>query len=116
MKQNQSKKMDDQELEALRNQKIAELQNSAAEVSQEEAQLQQQIEQLEAMVKHKMTKEALQRYGNLKTAHPEKAIQVLVVLGQLVQQGKLEQINDESLKEILLKLTPEKKDFKIKKV
>lgn len=104
------------ELEALKKKKLEELQQAEAmQQSQEEAQLQQQIEQLEAVVKQLFTKEALSRYGNLKAAHPEKAIQVLVVLGQLIQQGKIHKINDSQLKEILKQLTPEKKEFKIKR-
>ena len=67
----------------------------------------------EAVVKQVFTKDALSRYGNIKAAHPEKAIQVLVVLGQLIQQGKVNQINDAQLRELLKKLTPEKTDFKI---
>jgi programmed cell death protein 5 len=83
---------------------------------EEQMQLQQQVQQLEIMVKQKMTKQALERFGNIKSAHPEKAIQVLAVLGQAIQTGKLEEIEDDQLKEILMKLTPEKKEFKIKRM
>jgi len=108
------------ELEELKRKKLEELKNqqeaALQEQAEEQAQLEQQIEQLEMMVKQVFTKEALSRYGNIKAAHPEKAVQVLVVLGQLIQQGKIKQINDAQLKEILKKLTPEKKDFKIKRI
>lgn len=98
-----------------------ELQNQQEEAlqqqSQEQQQLQSQIEQLEVMVKQFLSKEALQRYGNLKAAHQEKAVQLLVVLGQSIQQGQIkEKISDEKLKEILKQMQPEKKEFKIKKV
>ena len=108
------------ELEALKRKKLEELQNqqeaALQQLAGEQAQLEQQIEQLEAVVKQVFTKDALSRYGNIKAAHPEKAVQLLVVLGQLIQQGKIKQINDAQLKEILKKLTPEKKDFKIKHI
>ena len=85
-------------------------------MNDEEAQLRQQLQQLEIMVKQRMTKQALERFGNIKSAHPEKAIQVLAVLGQLIQTGKIEEIDDDQLKDILMRLTPEKKEFKIKRM
>ena len=110
-------KMD--ELEELKRKRLEELKKQQeSEINDqinEQAQLQQQIEQLEAVVKQIFTKEALQRYGNLKAANPEKAVQILVVLGQAIQQGQIQQIGDAQLKEILKKLTPEKREFKIKK-
>ncbi len=107
------------ELEQIRKRKLEQLQRLQQEriqPSQEETQLQQQIEQLELIVKQALTKEALQRYGNLKAAHPEKAMQLLVILAQAIQQGQINQVDDKTLKEILIKLTPEKKEFKIKRV
>jgi len=107
------------ELEALKKKKLEELQRQQSAAMQEqvneEAQVKQQIEQLEMMVKQVFTKEALIRYGNVKAAYPEKAVHVLVVLGQLLQQGKVKHIDDEQLKGLLQQLTPEKKDFKIKR-
>jgi programmed cell death protein 5 len=105
------------ELEEIRKRKLAQLQNQQQESLQEQQQMQAQLEQLETVVKQFFTKEALERYGNLKAAHQEKAIQLLVVLGQAVQQGQIkEKITDEKLKEILKQLQPEKKEFKIKRV
>ncbi len=86
-------------------------------MNEEEMQLQQQVQQLEMLVKQRLTKQALERFGNIKSAHPEKAIQLLAVLGQAIQSGQInDQIDDEQLKEILIKLTPEKKEFKIKRI
>lgn len=108
--------MEDNSLEELKRRRLEELQRSQQSQINETAKLQQQIEQLESFVKQAFTKEALERYGNLKTAHPEKAIQILAILGQAIQQGKIEQIDDAQLKEILLKITPEKKEFKIRRI
>ena len=44
---------------------------------QEQVKLQEQIAQLENVVKQYLTKEALQRYGNLKVAHPQKAMEII---------------------------------------
>ncbi len=108
------------ELDELRRKRLEQLKQQQEEALkeqvQEEAQLQQQINQLEILVKQYLTKDALTRYGNLKAAHPEKAVQLLVILGQAVQSGQLpRKIDDAQLKELLRRLTQEKKDFKIKR-
>jgi len=105
------------ELEEIKKKRLMELQEQQGEQLQEQQQLQAQIEQLEAMVKQFLSKEALQRYGNLKAAHADKAVQLLAVLGQAIQQSQIkEKISDEKLKSILKQLQPEKKEFKIKRV
>lgn len=85
--------------------------------SQEQAQIQQQIEQMESIVKQFLTKDALIRYGNLKAAHKEKALQLLVVLFQAIQKGQIKgKIDDSLLKKILEQLMPKKRDIRIKRV
>ena len=102
------------ELEEIKKRKLEELKQQQESGQQDEqAQLQQQIQQLEGIVKQAFTKEALERYGNLKTAHPDKAVQVLAILGQAISSGQLTKIDDTQLKELLTRLTPEKKEFKI---
>ena len=108
------------ELEEIRKRKLDELKKHQVEDTQQQAQeqqqLQQQIQQLEAVVKPALTKEALERYGNLRTAFPDRAVQLLVILAQAIQTGQITKIDDNTLKELLKKITPEKKDFKIKRV
>tara|TARA_B100001971_G_C18191574_1_gene538952 strand:- start:1065 stop:1397 length:333 start_codon:yes stop_codon:yes gene_type:complete len=105
------------ELEEIKKRKLEELQKQQGQglnqQAEEQLQLQQQIQQLEIIVKQALTKEALERYGNLKTAHPEKAVQLLVILGQAINSGQITKVDDAQLKELLKKLTPEKKEFKI---
>jgi len=103
------------ELDEIRKRKLEEIQRTQQQQIGEELQLQQQIQQLEIMVKQIMTKDALERYGNIKTADSDKAVQVLAVLGQLIQAGKINRIDDAVLKEILMKLIPQKKEFKIRR-
>ena len=81
--------------------------------AQQQQELQQQVQQLEAVVRTMLTKEALQRYGNLKAAHPDKAIQLLALVGQQIQSGKARKITDEDLKRMLIMLTPKAKQIKI---
>jgi programmed cell death protein 5 len=101
------------ELDVLKMRRLEELQKQM----QEQAQLREQVEQLEAAVKTMLNKEALQRYGNIKAAYPEKAVQLLAVLGQLIESGRIrEPLNDEELKQLLKQLTPKKKDISIRRV
>ncbi|MBW2965162.1 hypothetical protein KY363_06925 [Candidatus Woesearchaeota archaeon] len=104
------------ELEEIRRKKLEQLKQQHAqqiqEQQREEQQLQQQLHALEGMVRQKMTKEALERYGNIKVAHPEKTIQLLAILGQAIQAGHIDTIDDAQLKEILKRIEPQK-DIKI---
>ncbi|MEK6943769.1 MAG: DNA-binding protein [Nanoarchaeota archaeon] len=85
--------------------------------SNEQAQMQQQIAQIEEVVKRVLTKEALARYGNLKTAHQEKAVQLLLVLLQAMQKGQIKgKVDDAMLKKLLEQMEPKKKEFKISRV
>ena len=80
---------------------------------QQQAEVQQQIQALENLVKLRLTKKAMERYGNLKTAHPEKAVYVLTVLAQSIQTQDIKQITDEQLKDLLRRMEPKKHEFKI---
>ena len=93
------------ELEEIRQRKVQEL--------QEQAEFQQQVNQLEAIVKSLFTKEALQRYGNLKAAHPEQAVKLLTLVAQQMQKGNARKISDEDLKRMLVMLQPKTRQIKI---
>ena len=75
----------------------------------ENAELEQQITQLENAVKTVMTPEARSRYTNIKLASPSRAIDILVMLAQIIQTGKAKQIDDVTFKSILTKIQPQKK-------
>jgi len=80
---------------------------------QEQQQLREQVEQLETLAKQHMTPEAISRYGNLKAAHTEKAIQSIVIIVQMIQQKQIQgMITDEMYKQLLVTMVPEKKEFK----
>jgi DNA-binding TFAR19-related protein (PDSD5 family) len=82
--------------------------------NQERQKLQEQLEQLELFAKQRMSPEAISRYGNLKAAHPEKAIQSIAIITQMVNEGKVQgMVSDEEYKKLLQYMTPEKKEFKI---
>ncbi len=93
---------------------LEELKKAKLEQYQEETQIQQQIAQLESVARSYLDKDAVERYNNLKTAHQELAIQALVVIAQLAQSGKMNgKITGQQFKEILLRISPQKRDFKI---
>lgn len=77
-------------------------------------QLQQQIAALDNMAKQCLAPEALSRYGSIKAAHPQKALQLMLVIAQMAQQGQLrERLTDAQLREMLLRLEAPKKEFRI---
>ena len=82
-----------------------ELQNQAVQEQQEE----QNLQGIEDLAKKYLTKEALIRFGNIKTAFPEKANHISMMIAQLAQSGQLkEKITDLQLKEILKGLNQKK--------
>ena len=81
----------------------------------EQQKLQQEFLALETAVKNYFTKEALMRYGALKTAHPEAAIKTIASIAQLVQSGHItEKITDQELKAYLMQIQ-QKKTFTLKR-
>jgi len=100
------------DLEELKRKRLEEIQ-TRQQPNSEEAQMQQQIAQLELLVKRVLTKKALERYGNLKTAHPELAVQLLALLGQAIQSGQIKTVDDDALKNLLMRLQPKKHKFKM---
>mgnify|MGYP001590694642 CR=1 FL=1 len=80
---------------------------------QEKIKLKQQIEFLENTAKTYLDSTALQRYGSLKIAHPEKALQVAATIAQASQQGLIKQkLNDLEFKDLLKSLQEPKKEFR----
>lgn len=70
--------------------------------------LRQQILQLEQLVRPLLTRDALERLGNVKIAHPEMYVHALTIIGQY---GK--SVDDGQLREILKKISPHSR-FKIR--
>ena len=84
-------------LEEARWRKLEELQAQA----QHQQDAQQQLAQAEQAIKQLFSKEALARYGNIRAAQPQVAAQLIVVLAQLIQQGRVQQVDDALLRKIL---------------
>ncbi|MBW2971014.1 hypothetical protein KY320_02535 [Candidatus Woesearchaeota archaeon] len=101
------------DLDQIRTKRLRELQNSYDQQAQQEAEVARQVEALEQLVRQVLTKDALLRYGNIKAADPDKAMQLLVILGRIMQTQKVQVITDAQLKQLLKQITPKKRDFKI---
>lgn len=93
------------ELEYLRQQKLERMQ----EYTQQQAHIRQQLAQLEELAKKKLTKEALERYGNVRFANAERAFQA----AEIIVRSKIDIVTDEQLKSLLAKLSETKREIKI---
>ena len=107
----------EEELGQLRRRRLAELQRAAAEEEQR-TEVQQQVEaQKQAILKRILTMEARQRLTNIRMVRPDFAAQLELQLIQLAQTGKVKlPISDAQLKDALVRLQAQKKDFKIRRI
>ena len=100
-------------LDEIKRKKLEEIQQKYNQGFSEEEALKNQIGQIESLAKQLLDKDALTRFGNLKVAHPEKAIQVASVILQLARANRIkEKLTDSQLKEILTHFQ-EKKEIRI---
>jgi len=106
----------DEELDALRERRMKELQQRLT-LEQQRAQTQQQIEiQKQTLLRRILSTEARQRLTNLKMVKPEFAEQVELQLIQLAQTGRLKiPVTDDQLKKLLAQLQSQRRDIKIRR-
>jgi len=107
---------EDAELEELRRRRALELQQRMTQDQQAEAEKKLEL-QKQALLRRILTQEARQRLANLKMVKPEFAAQLELQLIQIAQQGRINiPIDDDQLKEILLRLQSDRKEIRIRRV
>jgi programmed cell death protein 5 len=106
--------MSDEELDAIRKRKMAELQEQALrEKDQEQANAEAQA-QKEAILRQILTPEARARLSNIKMVKTQFAEQIEMQLIQLASSGRLRgQVTDEQLKALLVQLQEKERERKI---
>ena len=105
---------EDEELEALRQKKLAEMQEQQAASQMQEEQKAALEAQKQAILRQILTEEARQRLTNVKLVRPELAEAVEVRLIQLAQQGAInDKLSDAQLKDILRKIQGQKRETKV---
>ena len=79
-----------------------------------ENQTQQQLTALESIATRYLERDAHTRYGTIKAANPEMAQQIVLVIAQLIEAGRITRpLNDAQFKSLLNQLTPNKREIKI---
>ena len=105
--------VDEEELERIRQRKMEELQRRIAE---EEERARRELERQAAM-RVILTPEARQRLANLRLVKPELVAQLEEQLIQLANTGRIKMpITDETLKQILIRLSSSRRRIRIRRI
>jgi programmed cell death protein 5 len=108
--------MSDAELEELRRRKIAEIQRQRDQQAMAEEQSKQMEANRQAIMRQILTPEARQRLGTVKIAYPDLATAVEDQLIRLAQSGRIDrQVDDATLRQILRKVAPQKREISIER-
>jgi len=107
----------DDELEAIRRQKYAQMQQGQAGAVAEDQKRQEIEEAKKDIIRQILASEARERLSTIRMAKPELAEQLEAQLIALAQTGRLKSmITDAQFKEILRQITPKKREITIKRV
>jgi programmed cell death protein 5 len=104
------------ELDALRRRKMQELEYRAQQESAAQEQNKQMDAQKQALMRQLLTPEARERLANIRMTRPDIVESVESQLITLVQSGRInQQIDDFTLRQILRKIMPKKREIKIER-
>ncbi len=106
--------MSDDELEAIRQRKEAQLRDQALREQANDQQVAEAQAQKEALLRQILTPEARARLTNVRMVKPQFAEQIEMQLIQLASSGKLrDRVTDEQLKTLLQQLQGKERERKI---
>jgi programmed cell death protein 5 len=104
----------DDELDAIRQRKLAELQQQAAQEQVAEQQAAEAQAQKDAILRQILTPEARSRLTNIRMVKPQLAEQIEMQLIQLAGSGRLKgRVTDEQLKGLLQQLQGRERERKV---
>ncbi len=108
--------MDDEELDAIRRRKLLELQQAQDQALAQQQMREQQQAQKQTILRQILTPEARERLGRVELAYPELADSIENQLIALAQSGRVQRaIDDATLKQILERVMPKKREIKIER-
>ena len=112
--------MEDPELEALRQRRMAELQNNQQQAVAQQQAAEQRRQQREAqkqmILRQILTPDARDRLSNIRAANPEICNAVEMQLIQLAQSGRLQGVvNDDMLRQFLRQVSPQHREITIER-
>lgn len=108
--------IDEDELEAIRRRKLVELQQAQDQVMARQ-QMQEQVQaQRQMILRQILTPEARERLGRIELAYPELKGSIEDQLIALAQSGRVQRvIDDATLRQILERLIPKRRDIRIER-
>ena len=108
--------MEDPELEAIRQRRMAELQQQAQSQASQQEQAQRMEAQKQGVLRQILTPEARDRLANIRLANPQMAESVEMQLIQLAQSGRLRGVIDDTmLRNILAQIDPQRREITIER-
>ncbi len=108
--------MEDDELDAIRRRKYAELQQAQDQAVAQAQAREQVMAQRQIILRQILTPEARERLARIELAYPELTESIENQLIGLAQSGRVQKIiDDPTLRQILTRLIPKKREIKIER-